>query len=140
MAPRAARMPQRKVSRSRTGREAAGTLVERGEDGGPEEGPQQGAADRVDEQKGEARRHEMPAEGRPRDDGGGSGGTQGGEEELSEALHEIGGSAWESNPPPVPQPARDNGFEDRKRHQPLSASAPRLYRKRGPSRQPMPGL
>ena len=36
----------------------------------------------------------------------------------------CGGSAWESNPPPTPQPARDNGFEDRGRHQPPSASVP----------------
>ncbi len=35
----------------------------------------------------------------------------------------TGGNAWESNPPPTPQPARDNDFEDRERHQPLSASA-----------------
>ena len=38
-------------------------------------------------------------------------------------LKKTGGNAWESNPPPTPQPARDNGFEDRERHQPLSASA-----------------
>ena len=30
------------------------------------------------------------------------------------ARTEIGGSAWESNPPPSPTPARDYGFEDRR--------------------------
>jgi hypothetical protein len=39
-----------------------------------------------------------------------------------EVIDLIGGSAWESNPPPGPQPARDNGFEDRGEHQPPSAS------------------
>jgi hypothetical protein len=42
-----------------------------------------------------------------------------GDAELAE---KAGGSAWESNPPPTPQPAPDNGFEDRRRHQPPSAS------------------
>ncbi len=37
-----------------------------------------------------------------------------------------GGSAWESNPPPTPQPAQDNDFEDRRRHQPPSASDNRM--------------
>src|SRR6185503_5625259 len=35
----------------------------------------------------------------------------------------AGGSAWESNPPSTPKPAPNNGFEDRGRHQPPSASA-----------------
>ncbi len=33
-----------------------------------------------------------------------------------------GGSAWESNPPSGPLPTRNDGFEDRGRHQPPSAS------------------
>jgi hypothetical protein len=45
-----------------------------------------------------------------------------GAEKLPSTPERTGGSAWESNPPPMPQPAPDNGFEDRRRHQPPSAS------------------
>ena len=48
---------------------------------------------------------------------------------------EVGGSAWESNPPPSPTPARDYGFEDRERHQPLSASGWILAHHTSPPRQ-----
>ncbi len=37
-------------------------------------------------------------------------------------LGRTGGSAWESNPPPPSEPTPDNGFEDRREHQPPSAS------------------
>lgn len=40
-----------------------------------------------------------------------------------------GGSAWESNPPSEPLPTRNNGFEDRGRHQPPSASGGILPRR-----------
>jgi len=55
----------------------------------------------------------------------------------SESLRvgDHGGSAWESNPPPSPIPARDYGFEDRGRHQPPSASARILAYDTSPPRQ-----
>ena len=45
------------------------------------------------------------------------------EPEAELVAEPIGGSAWESNPPPATHDAPDNGFEDRRRHQPPSASA-----------------
>ena len=45
----------------------------------------------------------------------------------------IGGSAWESNPPSTEHPRPNNGFEDRRRHQPPSASVANCSWERAPT-------